>query len=312
MDCAPSSACTVAREGSSLQAGFAPSAWVSATDFAAIRAHPALPGAVVRFAKSLIDIYEGNALLNTLLCDRGRVLVGLFLLYLEVLPLPGTNELGATLSAVQALCRRTQLCSPGRTASVLAAMRYGGYIVPRTDPADHRRRILVPTHKLIAAHQQHWVRQFEAMAPVFPSVTLVPARLEDRAFRTAFLHQLGTYFLGGFRVLNHAPVLAQLAESNAGLLVMSSLVLRQLTNERTPGGAVPISISALSRRFCVSRAHIRNMLAISEAAGLLAHARGSESVAVLPALTEAIIQFYGVLFILFHRCAAGALFAAAA
>ena len=312
MDWAPSVACTMAREGSGLQAGFAPSAWVSAPDFAAVRAHPALMGAVAEFARSLIDTYEGNALLNTVLCDRGRVLVGFFLLYLEVLPLPGTSVPGATLSTVQALCRLTRLCSPGRTASVLAAMRFGGYIVPRTDPADHRRRFLVPTQKLVAAHQQRWVRQFEAMAPVFPGAILVPALLESRAFRTAFLHQLGTYFLAGFRVLDHAPVLAKLAESNAGLLMMSSLVLRQLTNEGPPGGALPISISALSRRFCVSRAHIRNMLVISEAAGLLAHAPGSESVVVLPALTEAIIQFYSVVFILFHRCAAGALGEAAA
>lgn len=312
MDRAPSSACTVAREGSGLQAGFAPSAWISAPDFAAVRAHPALMGAVAEFAMSLIDIYEDNALLNTLLCDRGRVLVGFFLLYLEVLPLPGTSMPGATLSTVQALCRCTQLCSPGRTASILAAMRFGGYIVPRTDPADYRRRFLVPTQKLVAAHQQRVVRQFEAMAPVFPGATLVPALLEGRAFRTAFLHQLGTYLFAGFRVLDHTPLLAKLVESNAGLLMMSSLVLRQLTNERTPGGAVAISISALSRRFCVSRAHIRNMLIIAEAAGLLAYAPGSESVVVLPALTEAIVQFYGVGFILFHRCAAGALGEAAA
>ena len=306
MDQTPLSLRTLACGGSGLQVGFAPSAWVSAPDFAAVRAHPALVGAVAEFARSLIDIYEGNALLNILLCDRGRVLIGFFLLYLDVLPLPGTSVFGATLSTVQALCRRTQLCSPGRTASVLAAMRFGGYIVPRSDPADHRRRVLVPTQKLVAA-QQRWVRQFEAMAPVFPSAIFVPALLEGRAFRTAFLHQLGTYFLAGFRVLDHTPVLAKLAESNAGLLMISSLALRQLTKKGTPGREVPISISALSRRFYVSRAHIRNMLVISEAAGLLAHTPGSESVVVLPALTEAIIQFYGVVFILCHRCAAGAL-----
>ena len=302
----------MARGGSGLQSGFATSVWVSALDFAAVRAHLALSGAVAKFAGSLIDIDEGNALLNTLLCDRGRVLVGFLLLYLEVLSLPGTSVPGTTLSTVQARRRRTQLCSPGRTASILAAMRFGGYIVPRTDPVDHRRRFLIPTQRLVAAYQQRVVRQFKAMAPVRPGAILVPALLEGRAFRTAFLHQLGTHFLAGFRVLDHIPVLAKLAECNAGLLMMSSLVLRQLTNEGTPGGAVPISISALSRRFCVPRAHVRNMLVISEAAGLLAHAPGSESVVVLPALTETIIQFYGVVFILFHRCAAGALGEAAA
>ncbi len=312
MDWTSLSACTVVQEGSGPHAGFAPSAWISAPDFAAVRAHPALVGAVAEFARSLIDIYEGDAPLNILLCDRGRVLVGFFLLYLEVLPLPGTSVPGATLSTVQALCRRTQLCSPGRTASILAAMRFGGYIVPQTDPSDHRRRLLVPTQKLAAAHRQQVVRQFEAMASVFPSAISVPALLEGSACRTSFLHQLGTYLFSGFRVLDHTPVLAKLVESNAWLLVISSLALQQLTNEETSGGVVPLSISALSRRFCVSRAHIRNMLVIAEAAGLLAYAPGSESVVVLPALTEAIIQFYGVGFILFHRCAASALGEAAA
>ena len=186
-------------------------------------------------------------------------------------------------------------------------MRFGGYAVPRADPADHRRRILVPTPKLIAAHHRQWVRQFEAMAPVFPNAAPVPARLEDRTYRTAFLHQLGTHYFAGCRILDHVPVLKRLAESNAGLLMMSSLVLRQLTGDGASGGMVPISISALARCFCVSRAHVRNMLAVSESAGLLTRSRGSDSVFVLPALTEAITQFYGVRFILFDRCAAGAL-----
>ena len=307
MNGAPSAACFAVRDGPGLQAGFSPSAWISAADFAVVRAHPRLAGAVAEFAQALIDIYEGNALLNALLCDRGRVMVGFFLLYLEVLPVPGANAPGATLGALQELCRRTRLCSPGRTASVLAAMRFGGYIVPRADPADHRRRILVPTPKLIAAHHRQWVRQFEAMAPVFPGAAPVPARLDDRAYRTAFLHQLGTHYFAGCRVLDHVPVLKQLAESNAGLLMMSSLVLRQLTGDGAPGGAVPFSISALARRFCVSRTHVRNMLAVSESAGLLTRAPGSNGIFVLPALTEALIQFYGVVFILFDRCAAGAL-----
>ena len=285
---------------------FVPSAWVSTAHFAATRAHPELSRSVASFAASMIDIYSGHALLNKVLCDRGRILVGLFVLYLDVLPLPGTQECGASLSAVQTLCSRTGVCSRGRAASVLAALRFGGYIAPRADPKDHRRRILVPAHKLIAAHQLHWVRQFEAMVPVFPNAALVPARLNGHGFRTAFLHELGAHFFAGFRVLDHAPILAELAESNAGLLTLSSFALPVLAGVARPGEAVTISISALSRRFCVSRGHIRNMLVVSQRAGLLDHTRGSDTLVVLPPLVEALIQFYAVLFILFNRCAAGA------
>ncbi len=291
---------------SRVQGMFAPSPWISEAEFAQLRSRPGLSAAIANFATDLIEHYKGDALLNKLVCDRGRILITLFVLYLEVLPLPGTQTTGATLSSVQALCRRTGICSPGRAAAVLAAMRFGGYIATHADPEDHRRRLLVSTEKLLRMHRHHWVRQFEAMAPALPQAALVPARLKEGAFRTAFLYELGTYFLAGFRVLDHAPLLEELAESNAGLLMMSSLALRQLSGEGMPGETVPISISALARRFYVSRAHVRNMLQISERTGLLARVNGSEDVVVLPALTEALIQFYGTTFILFDRCAARA------
>jgi len=306
MDSTPWPGPIPALDGASPRTAFTPSPWISAAAFRSLRANPGLPAAVSAFALSLIQLYRGNALLNALLCDRGRILVGFFVLYLELHPLPGANERGATLSAVQALCRRTKLCSAGRAASVLAAMRFGGYFTPKLDPNDHRRRILVPAHKLIAAHHQHWVRQFEAMATIFPEAALVPAQLEIPSFRAAFLRHLGAYFLAGFRVLDHVLVLAGLAESNAGLLLLSSLAVPQLAGAARPGDHLLISISALSRGFCVSRAHVRNLLAAAEREGLLARGPGPDDVLVLPELPEALIQFYGVLFLFFHRCAVSA------
>src|SRR4051794_8064217 len=130
--------------------GFVASEWISSSEFADLRAHPRLRAAVGAFASSLIELYEGNALLNALLGDRGRVMVGFFVLYLDAHRLPGSTERGATLGAVQALCRATALCRAGRAASVLAAMRFGRYVTQKRDPNDYRRRILVPTQRLFA------------------------------------------------------------------------------------------------------------------------------------------------------------------
>ena len=310
MDCATTVICPAGSERRSIKAGFVPSAWISDDRFAALRNHPAFPNAAAGFAAALIDTYRGNALLNALLCDRGRVMLGLFVLYLEVLPFPGEERgdeaLGATLGRVQALCRQTGLCSTGRVPSLLAAMRFGGYITVRSDPHDQRRRILAPTEKLVEVSWQRWAQQFTAMAPIFPDAACIPVRLRGRAFRTAFLRELGVPFLAGFRVLGHVPVLAGLAESNAGLLLLSSLWLRHLAGGQ-PVQAVPLSVSALARQFCVSRAHVRNMLAAAASCGLLAREPGSDNVFVLPALTEALLQFYGVAFLLFDRCAVRAL-----
>ena len=283
---------------------FASPCAVTAAEVAALRGDERLAEAVRACASALIARYEGNLLLNTVLGDRGRVLVGLFVLYLDAHPFPGANERGATLSTVQRLCRQARLCSAGRAASILAALRFGGYVESRPDPEDHRRRILVPTTRLVAAHQARWASQFEAMRPVFPGTEAVPALLESPAYRAAFVGHLGAAFLGGFRALDHAPVLATVAESTAGLLILSSVAMRELGDRGRP---VPVSISGLSRRFCVSRAHVRNVLAVAEAQGLLRYEGGSDVIEVLPALPDALMQFYGALFVLFGHCADRAL-----
>ena len=307
MDGAPSNLQLPSLRRDGLEMGVVPSPWISAAEFVHLRADPRLPAAVGAFATSLIELYEGNALMNALFGDRGRVVIGFFVLYLDTHPLPGRNECGATLSAVQTLCRATGLCSAGRAASVLATMRFGRYITQKRDPNDRRRRILVPTQRLIGITLVRWERQFEAMALVHRDAALVPARLAIPAYRAAFLYQLGGYFLAGFRVLDHVPVLAGLAESNAALLLLSSLAIPQLSGTVAPGKGLPISISALSRRFCVSRAHVRNVLRAAVDAEVIAHVPGSEEVVVLPALVDALIQFYGVLFLIFDCCAAAAL-----
>lgn len=282
---------------------FASSAWVSWTDFMAVCTHPAMQRAVTEHAAWLIENYSGNVLLNMLLCDRGRLIVGLFVAYLGVLPSPGTTTSGVTLTAVQKLCQQTRLCSAGRAAALLAAMRFGGYVSPVSDPEDRRRRVLAPTAKLIGLQTESWSRLFASMAPLLPEPAFVPRALQRPAFRTGFLHALGSHFLGGFRLLDHVPVLAPLAESNAGLLVLVSLALPHIKGENRPGEPTAVSISALSRRFCISRAHLRKLLLGAESAGLIASSPQANVVVVLPSLPEAVLTFYAVLFVFYHRCA---------
>ena len=279
--------------------GFAPSPWVSEADYLAVRSHPALPQAVTDFAGWLIETYTNSALLNLLLSDRGRILLGFYVLYLDVLPLPGRQEPGATLSALQSLCRSTELCSPGRAASMIAIMRFRGYVTKGLDPNDQRRRTLVPQSRLISAYNLNWIRQFEAMAPLFPTAISVPGWLAQPAFRTGFLRALGTAFFAGYRVLDHAPALKPLGDMSAAILMLTGLALPHVSGIAQPGETVPVSISVLARRYSVSRAHVRNILKSAEAAALITRNSETDGVVVQPALTEALMQIYAVLFILF-------------
>ncbi len=285
-----------------------PEAWLTSVAVDALSAHPALPDAVAGLLQSLIDNYASNRLLNQVLSDRGRVMVGLYVCFLALHPRPGDE--GVTQSAVQALCRQTGLCSPGRVAALMALMRFGGFIVSEIDPADRRKRRLMPAPKLLDEHRRRWTSNYDAMRAVLPGAAPVLSQIGTEHFRNALLTELGAHYLAGFRPLAYAPALASVADSNAGLLIVAGIMLRQRRRtECSQSGPIPVSISAVARRFSVARAHVRNVLAQAEAAGLLVRSANGAGVVALPALGASIHHFFAALFLLFDRCGARALVA---
>ena len=287
-----------------------PERWLRPGAVEALCAHPAQLEAVAGLLRSLIDDYAGNRLLNQVLSDRGRVILGLYVCFLA--HHPRTGDHGVTLSALQALCRQTGLCSPGRTAPLLALMRFGGFIVMERDPADGRKRRLAPSPKLLNEHRRRWSRNYAAMCTLFPKASAMLSELEHERFRNTLTTELGTHYLAGFRPLAHAPALATVVESSAGLLIVDDLVLRQREMiGSAPFSALPISISANARRFGGSRAHVRNVLARAETAGLLTRSSDGTGVLPLPLLATAMFRFFAALFLLFNQCGSRALVTAA-
>ncbi len=239
--------------------------------------------------------------------DRGRSVGGLIALYLHYVPVPGSKRTGLTVGRFQAFCVDLRICSPGRAWALLALMRFAGYLEPDPEVSDRRQHRLVPTASLIELHRQTWKRHFEAMALVMPAGRTALEIHGRPEFMAAFLHRLGACYLAGFRVLHHAPELARVAESNAGLLLVLSLFSGAVGGVEPGGTAVPISISALSARFGIARAHARQVLADAAEAGLVRRAGGSETaVVVLPRLACTTGNFIAALFALLGHCAEAA------
>ncbi len=196
-----------------------------------------------------------------------------------------------------------KLCSPGRARALLALMRFAGYLAPKPGASDHRQRRLMPTKHLIEVQRQRWECQFEAMALFMPEGRKALEVHDRPEFTAAFLRHLGSSYLAGFRPLDYAPELARLAESNAGLLVISNLFLSAADGLAPGGTVVPISISALAARFGIARAHARKLLAGAAEAGLVRPPDGSETVIVLPRLGHALGNFFATVFALLAHCA---------
>lgn len=274
-----------------------------------VRSHPRFHEAVGTAVGGLLEMYNRNGLPNRVVNDRGRVIASLMALYLHFAPASEGEggAVGLTTSRFQAFCAELELCSPGRARSLLALMRYAGYLVPAPDQAaDRRQRRLVPTDRLIELHRQRWTRIFEAMALVMPEKGRKALEAHHRPeFTAAFVRHLGAMYLAGFRPLYHAPDLQRLVESNAGLLVIASLFLATTDNgsEIPDGTVVPVSMSALSARFGIARTHARKLMVDAAGAGLVRRTSGSETVVVLPRLIKAVGDIFAAMFAIQAHCA---------
>jgi hypothetical protein len=272
----------------------------------ALQDHPRFREAVRAAIGGLIERYSRNGLLNRVMNDRGRAIGSLIALYLHFSPVPGDKGTGLTVGRFQALCVDLKICSPGRARALLALLRFAGHLAPAPGASDRRQRRLVATERLIEEHWQRWRGHFEAMALIMPEGHMALEFHDRPEFTAAFVRHLGAGYLAGFRVLDYAPDLARLVESNAGLLVIFSL-FSSVTDGAAPGGTVvPISISTLPVRFGVARAHTRRLLADAAEAGLVRRADGSETMVVLPHLVHVVGNFFATLFALLAHCAEAA------
>lgn len=269
---------------------------------AALRRHPGFSHAIRSSAASAVALYQSSRPLNALLNDRARALFGHVALYLHHQGIePG--EPGLTVGAMKEHCVQLDLCSRGRCEAMLALMRATGLLAPAPDP-DRRKRLLVPTEKLISLHRVRWDAHFAAMRSVLPRATAYSAAIMDPDFVRAFVIALGRRFVAGLRVLDSAPELGSLAERNAGIVILFSLALSGDKNGPfPPREPVPLSINALAKRFSVSRKHVLTLLRDAERQGLLQRCGpGDSEIVLLPHGRDALEAMLATMFLYLAEC----------
>src|SRR5665213_425149 len=269
----------------------------------ALRNQAGFQVAIGSAARSFVALYRGNRLLNSLMNDRARALFTHVALYLHYQGMPGGRP-GLTVGAMKDICVQLRLCSPGRCEAVLALMRSAGFFGSAPN-ADRRRRVLIPTGKLMALHRQRWGANFEAMRLVMPAAERYCAALSDDRFVRAFVGSLVEKFIAGLRVLDYAPELEMFAERNAGMVILFSLALAGPgQGPIAPPMAVPLSINALATMFSVSRKHVLTMLRDAEAQQLLVRGgQGNDEITILPRGRDALETMFATMFLYLAQCA---------
>lgn len=248
----------------------------------------------------MLDLHHGNRLLNLIVNDRGRFVVGLIALDLHFHR--DATGVGLTPGRLRQLCELTGTCSPTRASALLALMRLGEFVRAQPSAGDRRRRELAPTERLIGAHRERWRCQFEASAPLLPEAAQALAALDAPHFIPAMVGQLSAYYYAGFRMLEQVPALRLFGERTGGMFVVLALMAAAEQGAMLQRRHAPVSISALARRIGASRTHVIKLLNDAAAEGLVERPT-TNGIVLLPRLTEAAYDFFAVGFLSLAHCA---------
>ncbi|TCT02639.1 hypothetical protein [Aquabacter spiritensis] len=246
--------------------------------------HPAFPDLVRRAAAVSVELYRGHWMLNRLLNDRGRLIASLMILDLHFSA--GSGQ-GFTAAQMRRHAIECGLCSPGRITAFLATLRLSG-LLAHADGQNPGNRRLAPTEALLDVHRARWRRVFALLAELRPEARGASEALQDPAFVGHCAGVVMEAYRRGQRLYDFVPALTAIADRDAGLMVVLSLLTAD------PGQSV--SVSDLARRFSVARSHVLETLRAAERSGLAVAASERGGYRAGPDLAPAMGRFFSVIF----------------
>jgi hypothetical protein len=264
---------------------------------AALRVHPRFTEAASLTTASAAHLYRGNRLLNLMTSDHGRIMISLLAVYLHL-------NGGLTVSRMAALCVEQELSSPGRAKAMLMLMRAFGYLASAPMDHDLRVRHLMPTEALMLLQRERTKCLLDGCAMVMPEHASTFSAQSNPGFAPAYLNHLCELYLSGFRNHMCVPDIQLFTERSAGLVILWDML-----GTIDPDGSFPPArilsapISALSRRFTVSRTHVRRMLQDAVSEGFLEKVGESNGYRALPRLAEMANDLMASTFLVVARCA---------
>jgi AraC-like DNA-binding protein len=227
---------------------------------AALAEHPSLGAAAGALASAMSSLSSADGPLKRIFIDAGRYIAVMAAYYLH-------EEGELTLARLKALCAGSQLLSAGRARAVLRQLEHQGYVTSEPEGGERGRRYAI-AEPLASEWLAHLRAALAAARPIEPAVDLVLSAPDDGPIRTfARLHAEALLATPAHDVVEPA-LIRVFMHPLAGNQILWTLTLLAAEDEFPPRVAGPLNLSALAKRFGVSRTHLKRIFLAAEREGV--------------------------------------------
>ncbi len=265
--------------------------WEDAARLTEIMRQPRFADAMRTSASGVFRTYAAHPVMGGAHHDMDRYIGGILALHLHA-------TAGLTRGRFETIAVEYKLASRGRAAAILEELKRTAFIAPAT-ANDRRSKRYVPTQRMVDAYRKGMGADLEAAAQIEPALSTFLTRFDkDDSVFYAYMAAMGD-------VLHRIAVpyesdefgLNLFLRYTGGTMILCALLLAGDGSDAfPPRGPVPCSLSALSKRFAIGRAQVRQILAKAERAKFLSRDARANTVTLAPSFIDLLNYFFALLF----------------
>lgn len=261
-------------------------------EFDGARAHPRFHEALRHSLTASLRMVDREEEFQRLIIDLPAFLIAVVALYLDATG-------GLTHRRLRDLAGIKGFLSGGRVSVLLLRMQMIGYVHAVSSSAPGVPKLYRPTAKMAAVLKARIRVELEAVVLMAPELAGLLETYDRTDGLAAFMRVLGESAVASARRPSSLlPGLVEIGNRRAGTALLMALL--EASAEAAGGppcpGPLEVSISALARRFRVSRTHVLKVLIDAERHGYFTRDADGRSV-VEPALVEDMETYYAGIYI---------------
>jgi len=254
-----------------------------------VLAHPSFAEARKLYVDGHMALYEGDARLNRLILEAGRVMLFGYVVCLHAGYVEADRATWPTVSRLKEVLAPFQAASDRQMDDIIARLADRGFLQISPAPGDRRARLVIPTEVLYAHHRELLAALFRPLQFMYPDPSYAAPTNRDPNYHKAHCAiSLSALPWSAKFVAANAPVMLFFSR-HSGIAILVKLI--QMMNES--GASSGLSYADIGLRFGVSRTHVRALLSEAESLGLTQLAgRGGRLVHLTPPLLAAFDRLF--------------------